>query len=316
MYLQEIKHHQVEFSNCFIDRIGTDIKPSDIAVDILTKHLWEFNESGSGRHLTIYGLQEFFEAKGINTQVRDNFLDTLAIQAYRRMAKLYSKQVEFFTANRPLGGLTGSIDYIKSFIPFEKQQSEKKDMLRGLRYQSLILHRDISNACNYLTIPKEQYLAQTPKIIDYSLDSIKIPHTDAGTTISILHVTQENVLGGRSQLLDLRYLLRDVQNTINKDLTVLDLLAPVQKQGEYQGIQYRADVVLGLRPEFHAIAESYKITIPEPNRAITFFINDLFDKLTGQLSGILHGAELPTTKDEHKKAKRQVINRAVFAKIV
>ena len=62
--------------------------------------------------------------------------------------------------------------------------------------------------------------------------------------------------------------------------------------------------------------DDFTITIPEPNKAVTFFINDLFDRITKKFSGILHGAEPPVVLDELQPRKRHVSNRAVFAKII
>ncbi|MEO0686783.1 MAG: hypothetical protein AAFY76_17510 [Cyanobacteria bacterium J06649_11] len=232
---KEFQLYSVDAGDWLVNSNLTSIKPSQKAINLLAEQLCEFNGE-TGRHLTVYGLSEFFGIKGLDSEAMGEFLDEWAMEAYRLHSKHHRKQVSFFTANRPLGGIQGSMGYIKSFIPESRQQSELEDIQRGLRYQSLILHRDISNYCNFAGVSKKQYLAQSDKIIDDSIHSVKIPHLDAGTTISILSVYQENVRGGRSQIFDLRNLLRYLNQTRKKKLNPLDLLAPVRKQGTYQDL--------------------------------------------------------------------------------
>jgi len=302
--------HTVEANAGFFD--GELTHPSEDAIELLADHLWE-RKQPMGRHLVVYGLPGYFRQHGLGDKELGAFLDGWAMAAFERHAQDYGVHSQFRNANRPLGGLKGSLNYVRSFIPGGRRQSELHDLRRGLRYQGMLFQRDLSAACARLGIDKTAYLAKTSPIVDPTMDSIKLPHTDAGTTISILHIDQDNVEGGRSRLTDLRALLAHVRQLDSVyPRTVLDLLAPLRKQGTLYGYRYSTDVVLGLRPEYHQLAESFTLTIPNPAQAITFFVNDLFDPVTGRLSGILHGAETPHPQPG---ARRMVMNRAVLAQL-
>ncbi|MEO1593305.1 MAG: hypothetical protein AAFU71_18730 [Cyanobacteria bacterium J06632_22] len=307
--------HAIEVSPWLFE--GESNHPSEEAIELLADHLWE-RKHATGRHLVVYGLPDYFKQSGRGSEALGPFLDCWAIEAFKRHAQDHAMQARFAKANRPLGGLNGSLDYVKSFIPGGRRFSELYDLRRGLRYQGMLFQRDLSAACTRLGVDKATYLANTAPIVDVTMDSIKLPHTDAGTTISILHIDQNHVDGGRSRLTDLRGLLAHVRQTEAVDeLTILDLLAPLRKQGTLHGYEYSTDVVLGLRPEYHPLAEAlFTLTIPDPAQAITFFVNDLFDSVTGRLSGILHGAETPRPQPSTKIARRTVMNRAVLAQLI
>ncbi|MEM7307658.1 MAG: hypothetical protein AAF682_13350 [Planctomycetota bacterium] len=289
--------------------------PSDHAVELLADQLWE-RRGATGRHLVVYGLAQRFRAAGLSKADLGAFLDRWAVAAVELHAAEHGARPRLSTADRPLGGLAGSLDYIRSFIPRGRRVDELRDLRRGLRYQGQLFQRDLSAACDAAGVDKAAYLAGVAPIVDETQDSIKVPHSDAGTTVSILHIDQDNVRGGRSQLTDVRALLAHLQRrSPGLPRTVLDLLAPVRKQGVMNGHRYRTDVVLGLRPEYRELARPFTLTIPDPARATTFFLNDVFDRVTGRLSALLHGAEAPRVASADRPARRMVMNRAVLAQV-